>query len=160
MRLGDIYRNTFSSGLIIQKCLEEISQKTGETVSFYIRDGQDRICLYREHSKGYLRTHVEIGARIPLRKGGAGGKVIRAFTDRIISNGDLKKIREQRYCISVGEIISDAASIAFPVFIQSAFFTGVFVIPGAKSRFTENRRMEVLTLAKEIMKNHNLSVGG
>jgi DNA-binding IclR family transcriptional regulator len=62
--------------------LAEISRTTGETAAFYVREGDQRIVLYRVHSDRPIRHHLEEGAAMPLGRG-AGGRVLTAFTDGI-----------------------------------------------------------------------------
>jgi DNA-binding IclR family transcriptional regulator len=53
--------------------LAEISRTTGETAAFYVREGDQRIVLYRAHSDRPIRHHLEEGAATPLGRGAGAG---------------------------------------------------------------------------------------
>jgi hypothetical protein len=46
-RLGSIYRAGFNLGAAIRPELRRLVETTGETASFYIREGRSRVCLFR-----------------------------------------------------------------------------------------------------------------
>ena len=45
-RLGSIYRAQFNLGDAVRPELRRLVEATGETASFYIRQGQSRVCLF------------------------------------------------------------------------------------------------------------------
>jgi DNA-binding IclR family transcriptional regulator len=49
-RLGSIYRGGFDLGEAIRPELRRLAETTGETASFYIREGRSRVCLFRRNS--------------------------------------------------------------------------------------------------------------
>ena len=49
-RLGSLYRREFDLGEYVRPVLRRLRDQTSETASFYIRDGDVRVCLYRENS--------------------------------------------------------------------------------------------------------------
>jgi DNA-binding IclR family transcriptional regulator len=55
-------------------------EATQETASFYIRDGDQRICGYRLNSPRSARHHLDEGVRLPLGRG-ATRRVLLAFTE-------------------------------------------------------------------------------
>lgn len=154
LRLGDLYRSGLSSGLIIKACLQVVAERTGESTAFYIREEDSRICLYRHHSQHLLRTHVEIGDKVPLSVGGSACRVICAFSSD--SNADLDDIREKGYSSSVGERTPDVASVSLPVFLGDGNFAGALVISGASGRFDEEARQEALAIAREEIVKYGL----
>ncbi len=149
LRLGDMYRLAFSSGLIIQTCLQKIAERTGESTAFYIREGNSRICLYRRHSQHLLRTHVEIGDKVALSSGGSACNIIRAYTCFDESEQELIQVREQGHCCSVGERTPGVASVSLPIFLSDGKFAGAMVVSGAATRFDDAARLEALAIAQE-----------
>lgn len=156
LRLGDMYRLAFSSGLIIQACLQKIAERTGESTAFYIREGNSRICLYRRHSQHLLRTHVEIGDKVALSSGGSACLIIRAYTDLDSQEADLVAARERGHCCSVGERTPGVASVSLPIFLSDGKFAGAMVVSGAASRFDDEARLEGLKIAQEEIANQGL----
>src|SRR2546429_7038914 len=48
-RLGAVYRAGFNLGGEIRPELRRLAEATGETASFYIRDGSSRVCLFQHN---------------------------------------------------------------------------------------------------------------
>ena len=54
LHMGMLYRRTFDLGARLQPLLREVMELTGETTAFYVRSGEERVCLFREN------THKEV----------------------------------------------------------------------------------------------------
>lgn len=136
LRLGHLYRQTFDLTDYVRPALARLSETTGETAAFYVRDGDKRICLYRHHAPRMIRHHLEEGAQLPLDRG-AGGRVLLAFTGAT----DLKSasIRESGFSVSLGERDPETAAIAAPVHGANGSFLGALGIVGLRSRFEGER---------------------
>lgn len=78
-RLGSLYRRSFDLGEYVRPVLRGLVAATTETASFYVRDGDQRICLYRINSPRAARHHLDEGVRLPLDRG-AAGRVLLACT--------------------------------------------------------------------------------
>lgn len=130
-------------GSRIRPVLERIAAETGETASFYIREGSERICLYRHNSVHAARHHLEEGVRLPLEQG-AAGRVLAAFT----SGEPLR--RASASFVSVGERDPAVAAVAVPLFTTEDRFLGALSVSGIRNRFDEPRRLAALdTLRRE-----------
>src|SRR5262245_59827153 len=79
-RLGSIYRSGFNLGDAIRPELRRLVEATGETASFYIREGDKRVCLFRHNSPQTARHHLDEGTELPLNAG-ASAHVLTAFTE-------------------------------------------------------------------------------
>ena len=142
-RLGAIYRRNFDLGEFVRPILRKLVLATGETASFSVRDGEERVCLYRENSRNPIRHHLDEGARLPLDRG-AAGRVLSAFSDR--SNGDKKVIRSG-YAVSVGERSPDVAAVAVPILrATDVSLRGALAISGLASRFDQKARQRAISL--------------
>ncbi|PZP43779.1 MAG: IclR family transcriptional regulator [Azospirillum brasilense] len=131
LRLGQIYRESFDLADHVRPALAALTRETGETSAFFVREGQDRICLFRHHSDRTIRHHVEEGMRLPLDRG-ASGHVLSAYGGM---QGDaLAAVRAAGYAISLGERDPEAAAIATPVFGAEGF-VGALGIGGLRHRF-------------------------
>ena len=91
---------------LVRPILDALRDASGETASFYIRDGDERVCLYRENGRHELRHHLEQGARLPLDRG-AAARVLR---------GDSKPDDVQ---VSMGEREPSVAAAAIAICHQS-----------------------------------------
>jgi DNA-binding IclR family transcriptional regulator len=139
--------------------------QTRETVSLYMLDGNERICVERLESPETVRIVAQVGRRIPLYAGSAG-KVFLAFlpparseeilrqvelkpmtaktiTDVDILRTDLEKIRKQGYAVSKGEWVLEASGVAAPIFDQSHTITAALTVSGPAQRFNEQKIHEI-----------------
>src|SRR5260221_13686884 len=86
-RLGSIYQGGFNLGEAIRPELRRLVETTGETASFYIREGRSRVCLFRHNSPQSARHHLEEGAVLPLGAG-ANANMLAALRYGKGSNGE------------------------------------------------------------------------
>ncbi len=140
--------------------LQELHASTQETISLYVLDGKDRVCIERLESPQNVRIIARLGRRLPLYAGSAG-KVFLAFlpvarreeilastelvplTPKTIVNpttlrSELDHIRQQGYAVSRGEWLLDASGVAAPIFDQTGEVTAVLTISGPGQRFTDD----------------------
>ncbi len=140
-RLGSIYRASFDLGKGIRPELRRLVETTGETASFYIREGRSRVCLFRHNSPQSARHHLDEGAELPLNAG-ASAHVLMAYTD---GKGSKARALQQRgYCVSLGERDPQVAAVAVPVFDLAGQFRGALAVSGLTGRFREQERRAAL----------------
>ncbi len=139
--------------------IDNLRQSTRETISLYILEGSERVCIERQESPQGLRVVTRVGRRLPLYAGSAG-KVMLAFlpsdqqeavlqahpleqltsktiTDPDVLRRELKKANERGIAVSVGEWIEDAAGVAAPIFDQHGQVIAALSISGPAQRFTK-----------------------
>ena len=75
----------FDLSNVLRPELKALCEETNETASFYIREGDNRICLYRVEPSRSIRHSIVEGASMPLKKG-ASGKILSAFSANLLSN--------------------------------------------------------------------------
>ncbi len=128
----------------IRPIVDIIRDKTGETISFFVEEDSERICLYRAHSRDNLRHNIEQGTRLKLNRG-ASGRVIMAYGKRgEDKSGFYKDIRDKGFYLSINEHNPSLFAIAVPVISKSNIFVGALVASGPISRFNENKRRLLL----------------
>ncbi|MDP2004321.1 MAG: IclR family transcriptional regulator [Rubrivivax sp.] len=147
LRLSGIYLSTFNLTDRLQPALASVMQHTGETVAFYIRSGEERVCLYRDNTPRGVAHHVEVGNRIPLADGGSSAHVLLAYTGDSSPAAD--EVRARGYWITRNERLPDLASVAVPVFEGDGRFLGALVVIGPSSRLTR----ATLTLAVDVARS-------
>jgi len=140
-RLGSLYRRTLDIGEQIYPVLRAMTVLTGESSSFYVRDGDERICLYRQNSPRAVRHHLEEGERLPLDRG-AAGHVLRAFSGN--ARGCDDKIRAAGSATSLGERDPDVAAVAVPAFDKDGHLVGALAVSGLISRFDAPARAKAI----------------
>ncbi|MCT4655704.1 MAG: IclR family transcriptional regulator [Cohaesibacter sp.] len=140
-RLGSLYRKNFAAGDQIRPELRYLTRVTGETSSFFVREGDQRLCLYRENSKKEVRHHLDEGLRLPLKMGGTG-RILLAFSGA--RGAPYDSIRIDGYYVSLGERDPDLFSVAIPVFNARGLLAGAFSVSGLLSRYNESVRDAIL----------------
>ncbi|MEJ5989314.1 IclR family transcriptional regulator [Ramlibacter sp. PS3R-8] len=134
--LGARYQAGFDVNGVVEPALRQLSLATGESASFYAREGDIRACISRVEGPQAVRHHVRIGERLPLDKG-APGKVILAFMGE--KGKDYELIRQKGYHISMGEREPEVASVAAPVFGLSWRLLGSMCISGPVARLSHKK---------------------
>jgi IclR family transcriptional regulator, KDG regulon repressor len=165
-----IYTVTSDVRALALPVMVRLQEKTHETISLYVMEGNDRVCVERLESTETVRIVARIGRRIPLYAGSAG-KVFLAFlpesrrneilsgidlvpmTRRTITDLDelkanLHKIQRQGYAVSKGEWVLEASGVAAPIFDQFGRITAALTISGPSQRFTEEKIHETALLVK------------
>lgn len=156
LSLGTLYRRTFDLDSRMQPVLREVMRQTGETVAFYIRSGDERVCLYRENTAQEVRHHLEIGTRIPLADGGASAHVLLAFTGGTTPHQ--AEIDAHGYAMTRSERVAEMASVALPVFEADGSFLGSMVVVGLASRHNAAAQRRAAQVVKEQLGLQGFSV--
>ena len=151
-RLGSIYRRSFRMDDIVRPHLAALVEESGETASFYVPEGSNRLCLFRENSSRSLRHHLEEGAILPTDRG-AAGHVIRAWGNGIDDRA--LEVLQAGFAQSDGERDPDISAIAVPVLDRHKQMLGVLTLSGPASRFTSEVRLKTLPL----LQSHALDCG-
>jgi len=134
--LGARYQAGFDVNNVVEPTLHQLVKETGESASFYVREGAIRACVARVEGPAAVRHHVRIGERLPLDKG-APGRVILAFSG---AGGEpYEGIRKRGYHTSLGEREPEVSSVAAPVFGLNWRLLGSMCISGPSSRLTKAR---------------------
>ena len=140
-RLGSIYRAGFNLDHAVRPELRRLVDASGETASFYVREGQTRVCLFRHNSPHAARHHLDEGIGLPLTAG-ASAQVLLAFSDG--KGASAKSVREHGHAVSLGERDPEVAAVSVPVFDRAGRFRGALAISGLIGRFNEKARRAAL----------------
>ncbi|WP_282094912.1 IclR family transcriptional regulator [Epibacterium ulvae] len=146
-RLGLVFRQDFTKREHVAPSLRILADATGETASFYVKVGNERVCLYRENSPNLLRFHVEEGMRLKLSTG-ASGLVLRHFSGEDV--GNLDRFNVNGTAVSVGQTNPNISSIATPVFDAQKQLIGALTVSGLVNRFDEEARIRTIPLLESL----------
>ncbi|MGY2488341.1 IclR family transcriptional regulator [Cupriavidus sp. CP313] len=146
LHMGMLYRSTFDLGTRMQPVLYNTMRETGETVAFYVRSGDERVCLFRENTSKEVRHHVEVGTRLRLADGGSSAHVLNAFTGG--KTPQAKTIAEKGYAMTRSERVPEMASVAVPVFDGDGTFLGSLVVIGLASRHSEEAQLRAVEVVR------------
>ena len=177
-----VYSATLDGRNRAQPFIHEMHELTSETISLYVLEGDERLCVERLESPHSVRIVARIGRPLPLYAGSAG-KVFLAFlpeqrreavldatemraltpntiTDRQKLYNELELIRQQRYAISRGEWILEASGVAAPVFDQAGDILAVLTISGPTQRFTEEIITRYTSIVTRVASQISIEIGG
>lgn len=161
--------------------MRALRDQINETITLYIRDGHERICLQRVESLQGIRRVITPGQRLALTRG-ASGKVLLAYlagperetvlaacreSDPSVSGWasfllELESIQQKGVAVSIGEREAGAAAVAAPVIGPEGQVVAALSISGPETRFTPTTIAwlsdAVVRCAKEI--SHKLQIVG
>jgi DNA-binding IclR family transcriptional regulator len=160
--------------------LEELHRATGETISLYILDEDERICVDRIESQENLRMTTRVGERLPIHSE-ASGKIFLAFVSPLLRKevisrvykkpsasvkpsreallDDLKKIQAQGYAVSHGESTAGASCVSAPVFDATGNPIAAITISGPTIRMTDDKVSEYASLVMAVVKQVSQAMG-
>lgn len=130
MTWGTVYRQSLRIEDHVVPVLNRLLELTGEGASYFRREGEVRLCLFRVDPHHSVRDHIYAGQVLPLRQG-AAGRVLVEF------EGNPAEWPSTRVFFSVGEREPDIAALAAPVFGPGDEVVGSVAISGPSSRFAE-----------------------
>lgn len=137
-RVGRIYQQTFNLEAVVRPVLKDMVRATGESGSFFRREGRKRVCVFREDTDQLLREHIAEGDAVEIGKGAAGHvfvKCERISGDRIATAEELALLPE----IAIGERAPGIAGLSVPVFSLDAGMIGALTLSGPMIRFDADR---------------------
>jgi DNA-binding IclR family transcriptional regulator len=146
-RLGELARVTEELESIVRPEMKLLTAETGETVSFYVRQGRHRVCLFREAAPGSVRHSLVEGGRHTLIVG-ATGRIFKAYGTTTVGAADMQ-IRRRGWVASRGERKPDLGAVAVPLLNAKHELLGVLNISMSLPRFTKlkERQARVLLIA-------------
>lgn len=138
LELASIYQSSFDLRQFVHPTLERLVAETGEGASFFIRDGDTQICLFRVEGNQPIRDYtIRLGDRRPL-DGGASAEVFHKFE---ASRGPYTG--EDLVVGSFGTVTPEMAALAAPVFGQDNALIGTMTLSGPISRFVPKHVAEI-----------------
>jgi DNA-binding IclR family transcriptional regulator len=144
LRLGTIYQESFRLEVFVLPVLEELVARFNETASFYVRRGEQRLCLFRVESPHLLRLHIREGDMLPL-EASATSQVLRIFSTHPLPDY-AATIELPIY--TAGMVDAHTASLSTPVFGSGGKLVGALTVSGPTTRLTAKRAQEIKDLVK------------
>ena len=135
LRLGTAYLTSFDLADHVVPMLDRLMRATGETASFYVRHGAERLCLFRAESDSPIRMHVQPGD-VRLLDDSASGQIFRQAQAGALDEMALP-------VFTSGATDAHAASLAMPIMAADGALAGVLLISGPVSRLTSQRSAEI-----------------
>ena len=124
-RLSGIYAASFSLENVVLPVMRDLVTKTGESVAFHVRRGEERLVLFRLDSPQLLRDHAQAGDMLPLNRG-AGGRVLMAFAG---ARGRVyAQARRDGYLSITGDRVAGLVGISAPVWNAAGELVGALTL--------------------------------
>lgn len=130
-RLHGIFTGSFSLESEVMPALRNLVDTTQESAAFHVRQGEQRLCLYRVDSPHLVRDHTKAGDLLPMDRG-SGGRVLCAFGGAKGAMYDA--IRKQGYAELDGDRVKDLTGISAPVFGADGELVGAVTLTMPTSR--------------------------
>jgi DNA-binding IclR family transcriptional regulator len=153
-------------GFILLPELERLRDQLGETISLYVRDGQERVRIQAVQSNHAIRRVAPVGARMPLYVG-ASSKVLVAFAEPAVQEQllaaagwptgreraaylqQLSDTRRLGYATSVEEREPGAAAVSAPILTHGGRLAAALAVSGPANRLTLELMQEQAPLIME-----------
>lgn len=146
-RLASLYSASFSLEDVVLPEMRALVERTQESVAFHIRQGDQRLVLFRVDSPQLLRDHVRAGDLLPLDRG-AGGRVLMAYGG---AKGRLyDQVRRDGYVMITGDRIPGLAGISAPVWRSGPELVGALTLTVPEQRLQPSLVDELKASAKRL----------
>lgn len=172
VELGNIYLSSVNLGTVALPYLRELRDKTDETASLFVIDGEYRICIEKLEGSQEVRPMITKGAHYPLHAGSAGKLLLAflpderrkkvlsktglpSFTEKTITDirrleTEMGKIKREGYAASDQERASYVSSISAPIRDFKEEVVTALCMSTVKMRFKGKKVEQVIMLVKEI----------
>jgi DNA-binding IclR family transcriptional regulator len=152
-RLNAIYAASFSLEAQVLPVMRELVAATQESAAFHVRQGDQRLCLYRVDSPHLLRDHIRAGDLLPLDRG-AGGRVLMAFGG---AQGRMyEEIRQRGFVVLSSDRVPGLTGISAPVWNAAGELAGALTLTLPEQRM----KPEFTDAVREAAKRLTLRLGG
>ena len=153
-RLHAVYVQSFSLDRLVMPALRALVRATGESAAYHVRQGRERLCLYRVDSPHPVRDHARVGDLLPLDRG-AGGRVLVAFDPELADwarkdRAHYARLRADGYEAVVGDRHSEIAGISAPVFRRDGELAAALTLTMPVHRYDKRHLKHVLAAARAL----------
>jgi DNA-binding IclR family transcriptional regulator len=146
-RLQAIHAAGFSLEAEVMPVLRALVARTRESAALHVRQGEQRLCLFRVDSPQPLRDHLSAGDLLPLNQG-AGGRVLLAFAG---ARGQrYEQIRRDGLAEISGDRVEGLSGIAAPVFGARGELVGALTLSLPSNRLKPGLAAEVKGAAQSL----------
>lgn len=135
LRLGSVYQGSLDLEAHVVPVLEKLVEMTEESASFYVRRGNQRLCLFRADTPHRLRLVVLAGEMRPMDQS-AIAQVLRGYAT-VASLSDPSNTPPPLH--TSGATDPHTAAMAMPVFGADGKQVGALALSGPVARLTAER---------------------
>ncbi|WP_019450225.1 IclR family transcriptional regulator [Cupriavidus sp. BIS7] len=160
--LGCRYELTFNLSEQVMPVLDSLTQQTEESSSFYVREGDSRICLLRKDSPHHLKASMAPGTRLPMDDT-ATAQVLRVFSEQSAfewsTDNCVFTSASKVNPVTAGRELT--SSMSAPVLRHGNVLAGALTISGPVARFdpdVKSTQATLLDAAKSLSKTLGATV--
>jgi DNA-binding IclR family transcriptional regulator len=177
--LGTVMVNSLNLRGTSRPYLEELAERTGETINLTVLDGADSLYIDEIQSRFPLRAHSYVGIRAPAHCVATGkamlahlpsafeGRVqagLPRFTeetivDRTALERELALVREQGYAINREEWRAGVCAAAAPIRDHTNQVVAALGVSGPATRLTRERLHDLGALVKDLTAKLSVDLG-
>lgn len=132
LRLGMTFEADFDIIQYVRPIMQRLSETTQESSIFYVREGDQRLCVARVDSPQSIKVTVRPGTLMPL-DATAVGQVIQNYADYDTALAALSDGRLPVVTSGISEKVT--ASVCLPIFRAGHQFIGALSVSGPILRF-------------------------
>lgn len=145
LAMASIFQDSFDLREFVEPTLEELVTATNEGATFFLRDQDDLLCLFRIDGRHAIRDYnFRAGDRRPLNNG-AASVIFRRFEQ----DPDLALTPETFTASSFGSVQPEMSAIAAPIFGSGHKLIGVITLSGPIVRFNPEHAETILPVLVE-----------
>lgn len=155
LSLSTVFQDAFDLRQFVEPVLEDLVVQTAEGASFFIRDGEYQVCLFRVEGRHTVRDYaLRQGDRRKLNRS-AASTILRDYHDMPFA-----PLTPESACIvSIGSVDPEMAAIGVPVFGAGHKLMGVITLSGPSTRFTEDYVKKLCPIAIDAGVRLSISLG-
>lgn len=153
-RLSSIYEEGLELEAHVVPILQRLKDQTGETASFYVRNGAYRMCLYRANSEHQVRVHIQPGDMRPMDDS-SSALVLQGYDD---AHQTAPGLVLPLYTAGITD--PHSSSLSIPVFGAGQKLEGCIVLSGPANRFTPEAAAEARPRLVAAANDLTRSLGG
>lgn len=164
--LGNIVHQTLDIYEVTQPIIKELAEVTGETVTFSVSTGFERICINVVESRSSLKAIALLGDRLPLLYGATGKTFLSGMSDadidyvwreqqdpnRKVTKKSLleaiRSIRKNGYAVTRNDRVQGVSAIAIPIRDATGKIRYVLAVTGPSERIDGRRKQNIDLLRK------------
>ncbi|MBF6670492.1 IclR family transcriptional regulator [Glutamicibacter sp. FBE19] len=153
-------------GRAVRPAMEEIVAAYGETVSFHVRSGSQRICVDVVEGTHDIRRVIKVGQTLPVYAGETGRVLLSGLPEEEIENyleiaaasgqdptamrADILRIQQEGHIIGLGLRTRGVGTISLPVYGTHELL-GALTISGPDNRWSQEAMEEALAPIRELL---------
>lgn len=145
LQLGKAFEQTLDTSELIEAGLTRLRDATGESVFFYVREGQNRLCLMGKDSAQSLRVNRKIGLLIPLDS----TSISQVLQEYEAGSPEGRGVDVSMTRHTVGRYDALTASVSAPVFDRDGALVGALAVSGPVGRYDATDEANLRQVAEE-----------